>query len=75
MTTDRELLSCDGCIFCTSFNYSDVTRYLCNLGLDDIFHIRNGDIHEIGSKNINLTPTTPCKARYTDEEIQELLGV
>lgn len=77
---NRELLSCEDCVFCISF-YCDwsvppTNRFLCNLGLDTKFHVRNGyEDMNIGCKIINSNPTTPCKARYTNDEIRKILGV
>jgi hypothetical protein len=80
MTVDRMLMSCEDCVFCidfyTSWSVPPTTRFLCNLGLDTKFHVRNGyDDLQIGCKNINPNPITPCKARYTAEEMCKLLGV
>jgi hypothetical protein len=81
ITIPRELLPCDDCVFCMGVvdGYDDHS-YICNLGLDEIFHKRNHtavdiDAGLLGCIYINDHPTTPCKARYTDEEMQELLGV
>lgn len=78
---DRTLMSCKDCVFCMEFydgweNHS----YICNLGLDEVFHKRNetlddGTFSQIGCKRIDKHPTIPCKARYTDEEMRKLLGV
>jgi len=75
----REMQSCSDCVFCMEFTEDRLTiRYLCNLGLDSIFHERNveySDVSGLGCKHLNIYPTTPCKARYTDEEMQKMLGV
>ena len=75
--TSREMQSCSDCVFCilTEVSYQDYV-YICNLGLDEIFHERNGDEWDmLGCESINKIPTTSCKARYTDEEMQVMLGV
>lgn len=81
---DRTMLSCEDCVFCEEVadTYKDVTSYsyICNLGLDEIFHKRNHtdidyDAGLLGCMYINEHPTTSCKARYTDEEMRKLLGV
>ena len=77
VSTSREMQSCSGCVFCilTEVSYQDYV-YICNLGLDEIFHERNHDKWDtLGCESINKQPTTPCKARYTDEEMQVMLGV
>ena len=78
---DRIMLSCEDCVFCIDVcdGYDERSR-ICNLGLDEVFYKRNHtavdiDAGLLGCMNINQHPTTPCKARYTDEEMQELLGV
>ena len=79
--TSCEMQSCSDCVFCMEFyDRLENRSYICNLGLDNIFHERNetldgGMLSQIGCKRINIQPTPPCKARYTDEEMQELLGV
>ena len=78
---DRKLLSCYGCVFCINvINRNDDWSYICNIGLDEIFHKRNhttvdNDKCLLGCIIINQQPTTPCNARYNDEEMQEKLGV
>lgn len=75
--TLREMQSCSGCVFCimTEIQYQHYV-YICNLGLDEIFHERNHDKWDtLGCGSINEHPTTPCKARYTDEEMQKMLRV
>ena len=78
---DRTMLSCEDCVFCKDVvdGYDDWS-YICNLGLDEIFHKRNHtdidyDAGLLGCMYINEHPTTSCKARYTDEEMQVMLGV
>jgi len=74
---DHTLQSCSGCVFCilTEVGYQDYI-YICNLGLDDIFHERNDDKWDtIGCETINKHPDTPCKARYTADEIRAILYI
>ena len=86
MTSDavsipREMQSCSDCVFCIDVvdGYDDWS-YICNLGLDKIFHKRNHtavdiDAGLLGCMDINQHPTTSCKACYTNEEMQTMLGV
>lgn len=76
--TDREMLSCDGCIFVDTFILGSRFSYICGLGLDTIFHNRNESIYDkgnLGCSKINMNPKDPCPGRYTDEEIQKKLGI
>ena len=73
----REMQSCSDCVFCimTEIQYQHYV-YICNLGLDDIFHERNGDDWDtLGCDMVNKHPNVPCKACYDTDEIRTILGV
>lgn len=78
---ERTLQSCSDCVFCIPHcDGYDEWSYICNLGLDDIFHDRNDTIYDrrynyLGCVIINKHPNVPCKACYDTDEIRTILGV